>query len=176
MQENTSTETAQTQESLEEHAYVNANRYITFFLQDERYGVDIYNVKEIIAHMRATKIPKAPTYLKGVINLRGIIIPVIDTRLKFGLEETDMTMYSAIIIIEIAGASVGFIVDKVEEVVSIPEDNISETPKFSARIDSEYIKHIARVENDVVMVLNLETLLSEQEMELIDTGKDEIGG
>ena len=101
-----------------------ANRYLTFFVDGEQYGVDISRIKEIIAPVNITHIPKTPPYVKGVINLRGSVIPVVDVRLKFNMEEKEMDIETAIIIYEINKVSIGFIVDNVEDVLLIDSKNI----------------------------------------------------
>ncbi len=145
------------------------NRYLTFYLEDEKYGINIHNIREIIAYMRTTKIPKTPHYVKGVMNLRGNIIPVIDTRMKFNLPEAEAQMHTAIVIVQLSSISIGFVVDMVDEVLSVSDDLISDTPKFGTKIDTDYIKHMVRSKDEVVMVLNLDKLMSEQELEMYDT-------
>lgn len=141
-----------------------ANRYLTFFVDDEQYGVDISRIKEIIAPINITHIPKTPPYVKGVINLRGSIIPVVDVRLKFGMDEKEMDMETAIIIYEVNNVSIGFIVDNVEDVLSIDSKNISDSPRFGAGIDTSFIDSVAEVENDVIMLLNLEKIFEADEL------------
>ena len=140
------------------------NRYLTFYMGEEQYGIDISSVKEIIALMKTTPVPKTPRYFKGVMNLRGIIIPVIDLRVKFSMAETEPDMYTAIIIVTINGTSIGFVVDRVEEVLSIGEEQFSEPPQFGTNIDTDFIKSMARVKEEVVMVLDLEKVFSEEEL------------
>lgn len=101
-----------------------ANRFLTFYLQEEIYGVNIFDVKEIIAMMKTTPVPKTPHFIKGVMNLRGNIIPVVDMRIKFDMPEIEPHMYTSIVIITIDGKKIGFIVDKVEEVVNVEDENI----------------------------------------------------
>ncbi len=144
------------------------NKFLTYFLGDEEYGVDISKVKEIIAMMKITPVPKTPKYVAGVINLRGAIIPVIDTRLRFNMQSIEYTEQTAIIIIEINKVSIGFIVDKVEEVLTIDEANISEPPKFGTNINTDFIKNIARMGEMVIMILDLEKLFETEELSMLD--------
>ena len=146
-----------------------ANRYLTFFVDDEQYGIDISKIKEIIAPIKITHIPKTPAFVKGVINLRGSVIPVVDVRLKFGMQEKEMDMDSAIIIYEVNKVSIGFIVDQVEDVLSIDEKHISDSPSFGASIDTSFIDSVAEVDNDVIMLLNLEKIFEAEE--LLDISK-----
>lgn len=146
-----------------------ANRYLTFAVDDEKYGIHISRIKEIIATINITHIPKTPDFVKGVINLRGSIIPVVDVRLKFGMQEKEMDINTAIIIYEVDKASIGFIVDQVEDVLSIDKSHISEAPHFGSNIDTSFIDNIAEVENDVIMLLNLEKIFEAEE--LLDISK-----
>ncbi len=145
------------------------NKLLTFFLGDEEYGVDISKVREIIAMMKITSIPKTPAYVAGVINLRGAIIPVIDTRLRFEMPVVEYDEQTAIIIIEINKLSIGFVVDKVEEVLSIDTEDFSEPPKFGTNVNTDFIKNIARVGEEVVMVLDLEKLFEAEELSALDS-------
>lgn len=151
-----------------------ASRYLTFFVDNEQYGVDISRIKEIIAPMNITHIPRTPVYVKGVINLRGSVIPVVDVRLKFGMEEKEMDMETAIIIYEVNNVSIGFIVDNVEDVLSIDAKNISDSPSFGSGIDTSFIESVAEVDNEVIMLLNLEKIFEAGELlEISKLEKDE---
>ncbi|MGE4398584.1 MAG: chemotaxis protein CheW [Campylobacterales bacterium] len=144
------------------------NKFLTYFLGEEEYGVDISQVREIIAMMKITPVPRTPKYVAGVINLRGSIIPVIDTRLRFEMPPLEYTEQTAIIIIEINKVSIGFVVDKVEEVLTIDEANISEPPKFGTNINTDFIKNIARMGEMVIMILDLEKLFEAEELSMLD--------
>lgn len=139
-------------------------RYLTFFLGDEQYGIAIERIKEIIAMMKITSVPKIPPYMKGVINLRGSIIPVIDTRLRFAMDSREADMHTAIIIVEVEKVSIGFIVDRVEEVASIDTANLSEPPKFGSQIDTDFISAVAQIEENVVMILDVLKLFEADEI------------
>lgn len=143
------------------------NRFLTFYLEDEIYGVNIFEVKEIIAMMNTTAVPKTPPYIKGVMNLRGNIIPVIDMRIKFDMPEKEPEMYTAIVIINIEGKNIGFIVDKVEEVVSVEEGNISAPPEFGSSIDTKFISQMARFNEKVIMILDLVALFGSEELRMV---------
>lgn len=146
---------------------LNTNRFLTFYLQEEIYGVNIFDVKEIIAMMKITVVPKTPKCIKGVMNLRGNIIPVVDMRIKFDMPEVEPQMYTAIVIITIEGKNIGFIVDKVEEVVNVDDDNISSPPAFGSSVDTCFIKSMAKQKNKVVMILDLVALFGEEELSLV---------
>lgn len=139
-------------------------RYLTFYLGEEQYGIAIDKIKEIIAIMKVTKVPNTPIFMRGVINLRGSIIPVVDTRLRFGMENREPDMHTAIIIVEVEKTNIGFIVDRVEEVSSIDSSNLSEPPKFGSQVDTAFICNVAQVENGVVMILDVLKLFEADEL------------
>lgn len=143
------------------------NRFLTFYLEDEIYGVNIFDVKEIIAMMTTTAVPKTPPFIKGVMNLRGNIIPVIDMRIKFDMAYKEPEMYTAIVIINIEGKNIGFIVDKVEEVVTVEEENISAPPEFGSSIDTKFISKMARQNEQVIMILDLVALFGTEELHMV---------
>ena len=139
-------------------------RYLTFFLGEEQYGIAIDQIKEIIAMMKVTYVPKTPPFMRGVINLRGAIIPVVDTRLRFGMELVEPTMHTAIIIVEIKKVMIGFVVDRVEEVASIDASHLSEPPKFGSHIDTDFISAMAQIDENVVMILDVLKLFEADEL------------
>jgi len=139
-------------------------RYLTFFLGEEQYGIAIDRIKEIIAIMKVTNVPKTPEYMRGVINLRGSIIPVVDTRLRFGMETKEEDMHTAIVIVEVDKVNIGFIVDRVEEVASIDSANMSAPPKFGNNIDTDFICSMAQMEENVVMILDVLKLFEADEL------------
>ena len=143
------------------------NRFLTFYLEDEVYGVHISDVKEIIAMMKTTPVPKTPKFIKGVMNLRGNIIPVVDMRLKFDMPSIPQHMYTAIVIIKLAEKLIGFIVDKVEEVINVEDENLSLPPEFGGHIDTKFIKHMAQHKQKVVMILDLIALFGEDELNMV---------
>lgn len=142
-------------------------RFLTFYLEDEVYGVHISDVKEIIAMMKTTPVPKTPKFIQGVMNLRGNIIPVVDMRLKFEMPSIPAQMYTAIVIIKLAEKQIGFVVDKVEEVINVEEENLSLPPEFGAQIDTRFIKNMAQHKNKVVMILDLIALFGEEELSIV---------
>ena len=139
-------------------------RYLTFFLGEEQYGIAIDRIKEINAIMKVTNVPKTPEYMRGVINLRGSIIPVVDTRLRFGMETKEEDMHTAIVIIEVDKVNIGFIVDRVEEVASIDSANMSDPPKFGNNIDTDFICSMTQMDENVVMILDVLKLFEADEL------------
>lgn len=140
-----------------------AGMYLTFKLADEEYGVEILKVREIIGFMKITAIPQMPGYMKGVINLRGKVIPVIDLRLKFGLNEVAQTDQTCIIVVDI-GTEVGVIVDTVSEVLDISADDIDAPPAMSSGTDTTFILGMGKVGEEVKILLNINKVLSQAEM------------
>jgi purine-binding chemotaxis protein CheW len=143
-------------------------KYLTFILADEEYGLEILKVREIIGMMKITSVPKTPKYVKGVINLRGVIIPVIDLRLKFGLEETAYTEETCIIVVNVKmnenEVLMGIIVDTVSEVLDISADNIEEAPSFGGNVETEYILGMGKVKDGVKILLDIDKVLSSKEL------------
>jgi len=139
-------------------------RFLTFFIEDECYGLNISNVKEIIASMNITNVPKTPNYIKGVINLRGTVIPIVDVRLKFGMDERAYDIDTAIVINEIDNVSIGFVVDRVEDVLSIKHSALTDPPKFGSSVDTSFIEKVAQIDKNVIMMLNLKKIFEQDEL------------
>lgn len=143
-------------------------KYLTFTLADEEYGIGILKVKEIIGMMPVTSVPQTPEFVKGVINLRGKVIPVMDLRLRFGMEATDYTERTCIIVVEIAGPAgavmIGIVVDSVSEVLNIKGEDIESTPAFGTELDTEYILGMAKIEGGVKILLNIDRVLDAEEI------------
>ncbi|MCK4389398.1 MAG: chemotaxis protein CheW [Desulfobacterales bacterium] len=139
-------------------------KYLTFALANEEYGIGILKVKEIIGMMSITSVPQTPGFVRGVINLRGKVIPVVDLRLKFGMEEMEYTERTCIIVVEIAGEAgfvlIGIVVDAVSEVLNIKGDDIEDTPTFGTKLDTDYILGMAKMEGGVKILLDIDRVLS----------------
>jgi len=140
------------------------NRYLTFSIGQEVYGIEIRYVIEIVGIQKITAIPELPQYVKGIINLRGKIIPVMDVRLRFKKEPKDYNDRTCVIVIDVKGTSIGLIVDTVSEVISIPEQDIVEPPQMNKGVSNKYIKKIGKVGNDVKLLIDCEKLLTEDEL------------
>ena len=149
-------------------AAVHEGKYLTFSLAGEEYGIGIRKVKEIIGMMAITRIPQAPRYMKGVINLRGKVIPVVDLRLRFGLEEGQYTEKTCIIVVEVArnGSKlpIGIIVDSVSEVLNIHGGDIEGTPDFGSRLDRRCILGLAKLGSGVKILLDIDRVLGNLEI------------
>ncbi|SRR6056297_938012 len=150
---------------------VETNQYVTFLIARETYGVEVLRVQEIIGMTGITHVPNSMEFMRGVINLRGTVVPVVDMRLRFAMEEKDYDNFTVILIVEVKGYMVGMIVDSVADVVDIPIKNIQDTPHFSANIRTDYIKGIGRIDEDLVIVLNVDKILSGEELEKMELAK-----
>lgn len=143
-------------------------KYLTFTLAEEDYGLEILKVREIIGMMDITAVPQTPVYVKGVINLRGRVIPVIDLRLKFGLEEAEYGERTCIIVVEVqsqvGSVQMGVVVDSVSEVLNINGDDIEPPPSFGARLNTQYILGIAKAKGTIKILLDIDRVLSGEEM------------
>lgn len=149
-----------------------AGKYLTFNLAQEEYGIGILKIKEIIGMMPITKIPRTPEFVKGVVNLRGKVIPVIDLRLKFDMEKISYTERTCIIVVEIDSKEmtvlIGIVVDSVSEVLNIKENQIEETPSFGVNLHTNYILGMAKADGGVKILLDIDRVLNTQEIELLN--------
>ena len=144
-----------------------ANKYLTFFVENQLYGISISDVVQIVGIQEITKVPEFPHYAKGVIDLRGTIIPIIDVRLKMKKEEEPYNERTCIIVTNIDGSSIGFVVDAVNEVIDISADNISNTPNIGSDYNNVYITGIAKMENKIILLMNIKKMLNENEISFI---------
>ena len=146
-------------------------KYLTFTLAEEEFGIGILKIKEIIGMLPITSVPQTPDYVKGVINLRGKVIPVLDLRLRFGLPTVVYTERTCIIVVEIAGDSgtilIGIVVDAVSEVLNIKGDDIEKTPTFGTKLNTDYILGMAKMEGGVKILLDIDRVLSNAELSLL---------
>ncbi|MFP4392204.1 MAG: chemotaxis protein CheW [Desulfohalobiaceae bacterium] len=136
---------------------------VSFKLKDEEFGVDILQVQEIIRMQEITHVPNAPDFVEGVINLRGRVIPIVDLRKRFGLERQEHGKATRIIVVMIGQVTVGLIVDEVSEVLRIPEDTVEPPPPIVAGIESDYIKGVGKLEDRLLILLDLNKILSREE-------------
>ncbi len=147
-------------------------KYLTFTMADEEYGIGILKIKEIIGMMQITRVPQTPDFVKGVINLRGKVIPVVDLRLSFGMEAIDYNERTCIIVVEIEGPTgkvmIGIVVDSVSEVLNIKGQDIEETPTFGAKLNTDYILGMAKMEGGVKILLDIDRVLNQEEVALLD--------
>ena len=151
-----------------------ADQFVTFCIGDEIYGVEVLRVQEIIGMTTITHVPDTVTFMKGVINLRGAVVPVVDMRLKFKMEDRAYDSFTVIIIVEIKGRLVGMIVDTVSDVANIPLDSIQDTPHFTTRIETDFIKGIGQLEARLVIILDVERIMTTEEIRSIDVKESSV--
>ena len=144
------------------------DRFLTFSLGKESYGIEVKYVTEIIGIQAVTEIPELPEYVRGIINLRGKIIPVMDVRLRFKKEPKEYNDRTCIVVVDIRNVSIGIIVDSVSEVITIPEQDVVDPPQMNKGLNNRYIKKIGKVGNNVKLLLDCEKLLTEDELESLN--------
>ena len=156
---------------------VREGKYLTFKLANEEYGLEILKVREIIGYMDITAVPQMPPYVKGVINLRGQVIPVIDLRSKFSMETAGVTEETCIIVVEITQDTrkfnTGIVVDKVQEVLDIAGKNIDETPQFGSQVNTDFILGIGKVGETVKILLDIDKVLAAVDIQRLNITKGE---
>ena len=145
------------------------NQIVVFELSSEHFGVEIARVESIIKMQPITQMPHVPAFVEGVTNLRGKVLPVIDLRKRFGLPPQEVDKNSRIIVVSVDQTEVGMIVDGVSEVISVPEDAVEATPAITSSVDSAFITGIAKLDNRLVILLDLARVLSAKEQSAIET-------
>ncbi len=146
----------------------NSNEFLTFRLGEEEYGIEILKVQEIRGYDSITQIANAPEFIKGVVNLRGIIVPIIDMRIKFRLSSADYDQFTVVIILNVADRVMGIVVDGVSDVISLETDQMRPTPEFGSVIDTEYIMGLGTVDERMLILVDIEKLMGSSDMGLID--------
>jgi len=155
------------------HATREATREVlVFVLGKEEYGVDILKVQEIRGYEKVTPIPAAPTYLKGVVNLRGIIVPVIDLRIKFGMADPKYDSFTVVIILRLATRVIGMVVDGVSDVVALGASEVKPAPQLGSLVDSSFLAGLATQGDRMVLLLDIERFLSSAELNLLGQAVD----
>ena len=142
------------------------NEFLTFTLGKEEYGVEILKVQEIRSYEAPTTIANAPPFLKGVVNLRGVIVPVVDMRIKFGLCNPDYNQFTVVIILNVAERVVGMVVDSVSDVLQLSAEQIRKAPQFGASLDAEYITGLGTVDERMLILMDIERLMLSPDMAL----------
>lgn len=148
-------------------------KFLTFSLANEEYGISILKVREIIGMMPIRTVPQTPSFVKGVVNLRGKVIPVVDLRLKFGMEELDYTERTSIIVVDVKGPSetfvrIGIVADFVSEVANIKGEEVEDTPTFGAQLNTEYILGMAKIGKGVKILLDIDRILAVEDLAGLD--------
>ena len=143
--------------------------FLSFTLGTEEYGIEILKVQEIRSYEQVTRIANAPEFIKGVVNLRGTIVPIVDMRIKFNLGSADYTQFTVVIILNVAGRVVGMVVDSVSDVIALAGEQIRPAPDFSSSMDVAYITGLGTVDARMLILVDIEKLMSGRDMELMDT-------
>jgi purine-binding chemotaxis protein CheW len=143
---------------------VQEEQYVTFVIDEETYGIEVLRVQEIIGMTVITHVPNSMAFMKGVINLRGSVVPVVDMRIKFNMKERGYDNFTVIIIVEVKERMIGMIVDAVSDVVGLPLNSIQDTPHFSTKIETDYIKGIGRIEEKLIIMLDVDKILTSEEV------------
>jgi purine-binding chemotaxis protein CheW len=141
---------------------------LAFTLGREEYGVDILKVQEIRCHDTVTRIANAPAFIKGVVNLRGVIVPVVDLRLRFNIDSSGDEQFSVVIVLNIAGRIIGMVVDSVSDVISLGADEIRPAPQMGSALDTDFLLGIGTVDGRMLILLDIERLMSSEELGLIE--------
>ena len=144
-------------------------KFLTFFLADEEYGIEILKVREIIGMMSVTVVPRTPAFISGVINLRGKVIPIVDLRLKFAMQAMESTEETCIIVVRAQNIEMGIVVDRVSEVLDIVSSTIDDAPSFGTEVQTEYLLGIAKTAGRVQLLLDIDKVLSTQELVILPT-------
>ena len=162
-------QTVTSTDSLGTSANQTLNEFLTFRLGEEEYGIDILKVQEIRGYDAITQIANSPDFIKGVVNLRGIIVPIIDMRIKFRLGTAEYDQFTVVIILNVSGRIMGIVVDGVSDVINLDSDQIRDAPEFGTAIDTEYIRGLGTVDDRMLILLDIEKLMGSREMGLLDT-------
>lgn len=155
-------------ENMESTGVAASGEYLTFTLGAEEYGMDILKVQEIRGYDAVTKIANAPPFIKGVINLRGVIVPIVDLRIKFRLGEPTYDQFTVVIILNIGKRVMGIVVDGVSDVIQLNSDTLRPAPEFGSILDTRYILGLGTLEERMIIVVDIESLMTSQEMALVE--------
>lgn len=150
------------------HLAATDNEFLIFTLGNEEYGIDILRVQEIRGYDAVTAIANTPEFIKGVINLRGIIVPIVDMRIKFNLKNVEYNQFTVVIILNLTSRVVGMVVDGVSDVITLMPEQVKAAPEFSASLDTQYIKGLGAVDSRMIILMDIEKLMSSRDMDLID--------
>jgi purine-binding chemotaxis protein CheW len=152
-----------------QNSTASSGEFLTFTLGQEEYGIDILKVQEIRGYEDPTRIANAPPFIKGVINLRGVIVPIVDLRIKFNLSNPTYDQFTVVIILNIGKRVVGAVVDGVSDVIQLSSDNLRPAPEFGSTLDTRYILGLGTIDDRMIIVVDIESLMSSQEMALVES-------
>ncbi len=147
-----------------------SSQYVTFTLSGETYGIPIMKLNEIIAYQQLTTLPNVPDFIKGILNLRGVVVPVIDMRERFNIQTKEYDQFTVIMILDVSGRTMGLVVDAVSDVLTINHDDIKSGPSFSNGINTEYIQGMVSYDEGkkFIMLLNVDRIFSDEELDMVD--------
>ncbi len=175
----TVTKTGQQAQGPDQVRTLQGGKFLTFLMANEKYGLEILKVREIIGMLDVTSIPTTPAFIRGVINLRGKVIPVVDLRLKFGIEAKEDTERTCIIVVHLSRATqqmtMGIIVDEVSDVLDIDQAQIEPPPSFGADVKTDFILGMGKVDQKVITMLDIDRVLTEQEVVLVESSAEKTG-
>lgn len=154
------------QENPREHDLKKSCEYLTFRLAREEYGIEILKVQEIRGYESPTRIANAPVFIKGVINLRGTIVPIVDLRLKFGCDKAEYDMFTVTVILNLSSRVVGVVVDSVSDVIELPQDSVLPAPAVDSSVNHDCVKGLCSVGERMLILLDIERLMAEDSMGL----------
>ncbi len=153
------------------------SQYLTFKLAEEIFAVDVVQVREILDYIKITKVPQTPEFMCGVINLRGSVVPVVDMRIKFGMDRTEKTVNTCIVVVEVKlegeTTILGALVDSVQEVFELDSSEIEPAPKIGTKLKTDFIKGMGKHDEHFIIILNIDKVFSSDELEIIDATKQE---
>ena len=159
---------------------IDTNQYLTFTLGEEKYAIDVSKVKEVLELVSITRVPKTPEFMKGVINLRGSVVPVIDLRLKFDLDELEDTVDTCIIVLEIKLEDetivIGAVADSVQEVIELTPENIEPAPKIGTRLNTDFLNGMGKYNDKFLMVLNIDKVFTSEDLSVLQEGQKTMKG
>lgn len=147
--------------------------FLSFVLEEEQYALDIMAVKEIRGYEPVTKIANAPPFIKGVLNLRGDIVPIVDLRIKFNVGEATYDEFTIVIMLHVCNRIVGIVVDAVSDVIKLSSDDIKPPPEFGVAFDTKFLHGLAEVQDSMVIIVNIESLISSDSLALFDSSNQE---
>jgi purine-binding chemotaxis protein CheW len=145
------------------------SEFLTFRLGAEEYGIDILKVQEIRSYEAPTRIANAPSFVKGVVNLRGVIVPIVDLRLKLGCDTAEYNDFTVVIVLNVRGRVVGAVVDSVSDVLELTQDSIRPAPEMASAVDTSFITGISNVNDRMLILMDIEALMSSADMGLVDS-------
>ena len=144
------------------------DQFLTFTIQGEEYGIEILRVQEIKGFSKVRPIPNAPNFIKGVLNLRGTVVPVLDLRARFGMAEAEYNQFTVIIVVSVGSKVVGLVVDAVSDVLNITKDQVEETPEIAGDIDTSFFHGMGKIGEKLILLLNIDKLVGNDRLEAIE--------